>query len=290
VVPRRPGDYYFGSTMGESMDDLVQRKELAAFLRSRREATDPRDVGLQPGKQRRTPGLRREELAGLSGVSVTWYTWLEQGRDISVSRKVIDSLARVLRISPTEQAHMYTLAGLRVPAQDVSVPALDPAMAQLVTALQPNPASVINPWWDLLTYNKAYSELFGGLDRVAAEERNVLRIAFSRVLSDGMLTNWDAVVSDLVGQLRNHIARFPHDPRGPALVTQLRELSPEFRRMWDDHVVNRFHTSTVVLHHPQVGRLELNFIKLTTADDESQQLVVYLPADAASESALERLT
>jgi transcriptional regulator with XRE-family HTH domain len=271
------------------MKDMVQRKELAAFLRSRREATDPRDVGLQPGRQRRTPGLRREELAGLAGVSVTWYTWLEQGRDISVSAKVIDSLARVLRISSTEKAHLYTLAGLRVPAETVLPTKLDHTIAQLVGALHPNPASVINPWWDLLSYNKAYSELFGGIDELAAEERNVLRLAFTRVLNDGLVENWDTVVSGLVGQLRTHVARFPHDPRGSDLVEKLRDLSSDFGRMWDDQVVDRFQTSRVVLHHPRAGRLELNFIKLTTADDESQQLVVYLPADSASEAALATL-
>ena len=142
MVASRAGDYYVASTMEEPMHDQVQRKELAAFLRSRREATDPRDVGLKPGRQRRTPGLRREELAGLSGVSVTWYTWLEQGREISVSRKVLDSVARVLRISPTEQAHMYTLAGLRVPAEAVAIPKIDRAIDQLVTSLHPNPASL----------------------------------------------------------------------------------------------------------------------------------------------------
>ena len=271
------------------MDDLVQRKELAAFLRSRREATDPRDVGLRPNGQRRTPGLRREELAGLSGVSVTWYTWLEQGRDISVSRKVIDSIARVLHISQTELGHLYTLAGLRAPAENVAEPALDGTIAQLVTTLNPNPASVINPWWDLLSYNRAYSELFGGLDDVAPEERNVLRLAFTRVLADGLVENWDTVVRGLVGQLRTHLARYPKNPRGLALVEELRQLSPDFGRMWEDQVVDRFQTSRVALHHHRAGRMELNFIKLATADDESQQLVVYLPADASSEAALEKL-
>jgi transcriptional regulator with XRE-family HTH domain len=98
------------------MADMVQREELASFLRSRREATDPVSVGLRPGLRRRTPGLRREELAQLSGISVTWYTWLEQSRHISVSRQVIESLARVLRMTPAEREHLFTVAGLALPA------------------------------------------------------------------------------------------------------------------------------------------------------------------------------
>ncbi|MGA8455268.1 MAG: helix-turn-helix transcriptional regulator, partial [Streptosporangiaceae bacterium] len=104
------------------MTDMVQREELASFLRSRREGTDPVLVGLQPGPRRRTPGLRREELAQLSGISVTWYTWLEQGRHITVSREVIESLARVLRMTPPEREHLFTVAGQALPAQTVGPP------------------------------------------------------------------------------------------------------------------------------------------------------------------------
>src|ERR1700749_3008086 len=107
------------------MADLVQRRELAAFLRSRRESTDPEALGLRPGPRRRTPGLRREELAQLSGISVTWYTWLEQARRISVSRQVIESLARVLRMTPAEREHLFTVAGLALPAQTAGRPEVD---------------------------------------------------------------------------------------------------------------------------------------------------------------------
>jgi transcriptional regulator with XRE-family HTH domain len=270
------------------VDDVVQRKELASFLRSRREATDPRDVGLIPGKQRRTPGLRREELAQLSGVSVTWYTWLEQGRDIGVSRNVIDSLARVLKISTTERDHLYTLTGLRIPAENIAFELVDPALAQLVSVLQPYPAAVINLWWDLLAYNDAYSTMLGDLATVHPGERNLLRLAFTRFHSDGLLENWDGIIADLVGQLRTHLARYPNDPRGPALVEDLTATSSRFAQMWKEHGINRFQSSTVVFNSAEFGRLELNLTKLATADDESQQLVVYLPADHATETALSK--
>lgn len=267
------------------MDDLVQRRDLGVFLRSCRERTDPRSVGLRPGSQRRTPGLRREELAQLSGVSVTWYTWLEQGRDISVSRKVIDSIARVLRISGTEHTHLYTLAGLQAPTAEVPATPTDPTLAQLVEALSPNPASVINPWWDLLVYNTAYSELLGGLRHLPRSEQNLLRLSFTSLRDSRLLDNWEGIVDNLVGQLRTHVARFPADQRGIDLVDELTQLSPEFQRMWQAYGVERFRSSTVSMHHPRCGALIFNFIKLITADDESQQLVAWLPANAATTEA-----
>jgi transcriptional regulator with XRE-family HTH domain len=271
------------------MDDLVQRKELAAFLRSRREATDPLSVGLKTGQRRRTPGLRREELAQLSGVSVTWYTWLEQGRDISVSRMVIDSLARVLKISGIERAHLYTLAGLQVPSPGVQTDPVHPTMIQLVNIMAPHPASVINPWWDLLVFNDAYSDLLGNLKNIPRAHQNLLRLSFTTIRTTKLLDNWESIVSDLVGQLRTHVARYPDDPRGAALVQELTAVSPEFTNMWKAQSVARFSSSTVSMHHPRCGALLFNHIKLSTADDESKQLVVWLPGNKETERAASTL-
>src|SRR5882757_6776867 len=143
------------------MSDLVQRDALAAFLRSRRDAIDPGSVGLPSGPRRRTPGLRREEVAQLSGLSTTWYAWLEQGRRISVSRQVLASLARALRLTPAERAHLFTLAGLRVPSEGSGRSDVDDTLRRLVDALDPSPAYVVNPWWDLLAYNRTYASLLG---------------------------------------------------------------------------------------------------------------------------------
>src|ERR1700759_2570782 len=127
------------------MADVVQRDELGTFLRAKREATAPVSVGFPRGSRRRTPGLRREELAQLAGLSVTWYTWLEQGRDISVSRQVITSLARVLRLSEHEQAHLFMLGGLALPPAEPHRSAVDPILERLVQVLHPHPAYIANP-------------------------------------------------------------------------------------------------------------------------------------------------
>jgi hypothetical protein len=269
------------------MDEVERRRELGAFLRSRRESTDPRDVGLTTATRRRTPGLRREELSLLAGVSLTWYTWLEQGRDISVSRSVIDSLARVLRLSSDDCVYLYSLAGMWVPGDSPHRDEVDPVLAQLIESLMPNPASIIDHWWDIYAWNAAFDWLLGGIGTLPVNERNMMRLAFGRVQDDRLLhTGWSDVVGDLVGQLRTHRARHPHDPRGTQLVEEMLATSAKFAEMWQSYAIRQFRSSEVVMEHPTGGLLTFNFTKLAIADDESQQLVVYLPRDPSTASAL----
>jgi transcriptional regulator with XRE-family HTH domain len=268
------------------MADMVQRGELASFLRSRREATDPVSVGLRPGPRRRTPGLRREELAQLSGISVTWYTWLEQGRQISVSREVIESLARVLRMNPPEREHLFTVAGLALPARAAGPPDVDDTLRRLVQTLDPNPAFVSNPWWDLLTYNEAYSFLHGGLDTRPPAERNVLWLFFTDDPARTLIVNWPDEAHQLVGQLRARLAQYPNDPRGPELIAALTAASPKFAELWQKHTTARFRSYRKGYQHPTAGLLSLDIIALAAASHEQQHLIVLLPADQATAAKL----
>jgi transcriptional regulator with XRE-family HTH domain len=271
------------------MTDMVQREELASFLRSRREATDPVTVGVRPGSRRRTPGLRREELAQLSGISVTWYTWLEQGRHISVSRQVVESLARVLRMTPAEREHLFTVAGLALPAQTVGPPEVDDILKRLVQTLDPTPAFVVNPWWDLLAYNGTYSFLHGGLDGRPRAERNVLWLFFATDPARSLIVNWPDEARQLVGQLRARLAQYPGDPRGPELVAALAAASPKFAELWQEHRTARFRSYRKTYRHPTAGLLSLDIIALTAASDEQQRLIALLPADQATADKLRQL-
>jgi transcriptional regulator with XRE-family HTH domain len=271
------------------MADMVQRDELASFLRSRREATDPVSVGLRPGPRRRTPGLRREELAQLSGISVTWYTWLEQGRGISVSRQVIESLARVLRMTPAEREHLFTVAGLVLPAATAGPAEVDDTLRRLVQTLDPNPAFVVNPWWDLLGYNRAYSVLHGDLDGRPPAERNVLWLFFATDPARYLFVNWLDEARQLVGQLRAHLGQYPGDPRGPELVASLTAASPKFAELWQEHRTTRFRNYRKGYQHPAAGVLSLDYIKLAAADNDQQHLTVMLPADDATAEKLRQL-
>jgi hypothetical protein len=267
------------------MADTVQHAELGAYLRARREATDPVTAGLQPGRRRRTPGLRREELAQLAGMSVTWYTWLEQGRDIGVSRQVIASLARELRLTRAEREHLFTLAGLALPAERPGSARVDDTLGRLVAALSPNPAYVINPWWDILACNDAYAALSGLGDRPPAE-RNILWLMFAEDHLRELMVDWDTEARHLAGQLRAHLARYPGDPRGAELVAALEAASPRFAALWPRRTVDRFQPARKRFRHPAAGQLDLDYVKLSAAADGQQELLVFLPADAASAARL----
>jgi transcriptional regulator with XRE-family HTH domain len=271
------------------MDDMVQRKELGSFLRARREATDPVAVGVRPGERRRTPGLRREEMAQLTGMSVTWYTWLEQGRQIGVSRQVIESLARELRLTSAERSHLFTLAGLAIPTDTPAPPRVDDTLRRLVETLDPNPAYVINAWWDILAYNAAYSALLGGLDQRSPAECNLLWLNFAEHHARKIMLDWPAEAAHLVGQLRANLGRYPKDPRGPELVEQLRTTSPKFVELWEKQTVDQAQAAHKRFRHPRAGRLDLDYVKLAATDDGQQQLLVFLPSDAASAAKLPQL-
>jgi transcriptional regulator with XRE-family HTH domain len=261
------------------MPDLVQRNELGAFLRARRQATDPVSAGFRPGSRRRTPGLRREELAQLAGLSVTWYTWIEQGRDITISRQVIEALARGLELSQPERTHLFTLAGLALPPRAPGPRLVDPLLSRLVEELYPRPAYVMNPWWDLLAYNDGYAEVLGGLDQRPEAERNILWLTFAESRGAELFVDWPGEARALVGQFRATLAQYPDDPRGPELRQSLEAASTTFRDLWQEQSVSGFTSSRKELNHPRYGRIDLDYLKLTDAHDAQQSLIVFLAAD-----------
>lgn len=268
--------------------DASLRQELALFLRSRREATEPAVAGVSYGGRRRTPGLRREEIAQLAGVSHTWYTWLEQARDISVTRPVVERLASALRLSPAERAHLFTLAGLILPPLPLERLKVDAVTRQLLDTLSPNPACVINLWWDVLEHNAAHAGLVERLDRRPPEERNNLWLLFMAPSVQALFSDWPAEVRPLLGQLRAHLAQFPDDPRGPELVSALQIASPKFAALWAEHNVRRFESARKVIEHP-VGRLSFDYIKMSLSSDVRLSLLVYLPANQETTARLPSL-
>lgn len=272
------------------MGSMEQRHQLGTFLRSRRELLAPQDAGLPAGGRRRTPGLRREEVAQLAGVSTTWYTWLEQGRDITASRQVLDSLARALRLTPAERRHLFILSGAPLPAGPRGrATTVSPTLRALVRTINPNPASVISHQWDLLAYNSAYERLVGGLDQLPEEERNSIWLLFTRPDMRTLLVDWQREARAVLGQFRAAAGQHPDDPRTAELVTALTAASPAFATMWSQHPIQAFTPSTKKFRHPSAGRIDLNYAKLTVAEEPGQHLLVFLPATAGDARALARL-
>jgi hypothetical protein len=263
------------------------RRELAEFLRSRRDQVDPRTSGLPPGGPRRTPGLRREEVALLSGVSSTWYTWLEQGRDIHPSRQVVDALARTLRMSPAEHGYVLRLTGHGGPTPADPAQEVPGHVQRLLDALGPSPAYAITADWSIAGWNRTYELFYPGVAAVPAAERNLLWLVFTDPAVRALLGDWDTDSQRFLTQFRAEVGLRLADPVVVDLVARLEAASPHFRAGWASHDVDRFSSAERRFEHPRVGTLLLEHHQLTPADAPGLQLVVYTAA-TGSESA-ERL-
>ncbi|WP_043265345.1 helix-turn-helix transcriptional regulator [Streptomyces sp. CT34] len=270
------------------MTDQDRRRVLAEFLRSRRERITPRDAGIVAGPRRRTPGLRREEVAQLSGVSVTWYTWLEQARDISVSRQVLTSLARALMLSSVELRHLFALAGERPPEQP-PVRGPGPALQRLVDALAPHPAYLLDANWDLVGWNSAEAGLIGDPGELAPDERNLLWLVFTDPAMRTLLADWEGQARDLVAQFRADARERFDDPRFDRLTRELRRVSPEFSEWWQAHDLADFGSSRRVFRHPRVGSLTFDYVKLAALDAPGVKLFVCMPTDEETRGKLPAL-
>jgi transcriptional regulator with XRE-family HTH domain len=269
-----------------------EHQALGAFLRERRGRVTPADVGLPQAGRRRTPGLRREEVAQLAGVGVTWYTWLEQGRAPNPSDQVLDAVARALRLRADERRHLMLLAG-RTPDAGPRAPSplmeVRPEHVAILDQLLPFPAAIQTAAYDLVAANRSYRFFFGDLDSVDPVDRNCAWLLFTHDDWRGSLVEPELVLRDLAGRLRAREAEFPHDPRWPGLLSSLRERSPDFERYWDEHEVRGDRTQLRRYRSSRVGRLDTIFQSLWLDQRRGERIVVLTPADAASARRLERL-
>jgi transcriptional regulator with XRE-family HTH domain len=267
-----------------------RRDGLAQFLRSRRARLTPSDVGLPAGLRRRTPGLRREEVAQLAGVGVTWYTWLEQGRPINASVSVLDAIARTLRLDQAEREHLYRLADVPgVP--DAAGQPLSAEVQTILDAMTPLAAVVYNGRYDTLAWNATYAALFPNLINAPQNQRNVLWQMFTIPECCSAMCNRDTELRNLVGTFRAAFARHLSEPAWTAFVERLLQASPEFAAMWDRHDVvspsTRVKTFVCNLDHQEVRTTSTSLAVSGTPD---ARIVVYTPIDDADRVALAELT
>ncbi|WP_328879657.1 helix-turn-helix domain-containing protein [Streptomyces sp. NBC_00299] len=268
---------------------LDPRAELSEFLRSRRARLKPEDVGLPDyGRHRRVPGLRREELAQLAGVSVAYYTRLEQGNGRNVSAEVLDAIARALRLSDAEHSHLTHLAK---PKQHKKKPAtrteqVRPALRQLLDSIDGVPAYISGRRSDILAWNRMAAAVFGDWSELPAQERNWARLVFLKPEYRDLFVEWDQKASDMVAFLRMDAGCHSDDPRLSALVGELSLKSEEFRRLWANHDVKEKSYGVKRLRHPLVGELALNFESFRLSDGTEQVLITYHaePGSASAEA------
>ncbi|MFE5813308.1 helix-turn-helix transcriptional regulator [Streptomyces sp. NPDC056479] len=253
----------------------IQRRELGAFLRSRRERITPDQVGLPPTGRRRTPGLRREELALLAGISATWYTYLEQGRDIRASDQVLDALASTLRLDRYERGHLFELAGHASEAETEEPEPLTAEVAAVPLLLQPHPAYIIGGNYDVLSCNRAADELFPHLTAAVDRPANFVRWVFLEPAARAVLVDWELEARGLLARLRTLAGRHPGDPRYTRLIDELNAGSPEARAWWPLYDVQARHGGRKRLRRPGRGVTDFAYTAFHLAEQPEQTLVIY---------------
>jgi transcriptional regulator with XRE-family HTH domain len=261
------------------MTDLVasRRAELATYLRIRRGELKPGDVGLRasPGR-RKTPGLRREEVAQISGVGVTWYTWLEQGRPITASAHVIDALAHGLRLDRENHCHLRHLAGLPTPEADRMPEGATPELKRLLAALVPAPACLLGQRFDFVAWNETFAALWdpGGLPE---GRRNLMWLTFADPVHRRRWVNWDDQSRILLAQFRAAAGRHAGDAQFKELIDALRAASPEFRTLWSHYLVKQAITGAISIRYPPGGIVKLDAIELRVSAHPSLTLIAQIP-------------
>lgn len=257
----------------------ARRTELGIFLRAQRARLQPAQAGLDPGPgRRRTPGLRREEVAQLSGVGLTWYTWLEQGRDIPRSAQVIDALARALQLDPDRHQHLRALAE-PAPAPPPALPSDGDLLRfqRLVDATTPNIASIYDAHFDYVVWNTPYARVRHDPGMIAEDRRNLLGVLFTDPDVRRSMPGWEPAARALLSQFRAAAGQSAGSPRFAELVTLLTQTSPEFRKWWADYPIRNFTPAIIPLDHPRAGRINLEIFQLRPVESPGLVITLQVP-------------
>ena len=256
--------------------ELDRHQELAEFLRSRRARLSPEVVGFSRGTRRRTPGLRREEVALLAGVSPEWYTRLEQGRDINVSVQLLESLARVLQLDDNERTYLFLLALRQPPPVEIfSSPTISPTLQLFLDQLGTTPACAVDARLNSVARNQAHRAVFGIFDGQSERERNIIWRVFTQPGPKG--PHWEEFARMCLAQFRAEYGRFIGDPWWTKQIAELSEVSPEFRDLWSRPDVLNTLEGRKSIDHPRVGELAFEFLWLQAVNLPNLRLFVYTP-------------
>ncbi|MFF4170802.1 helix-turn-helix transcriptional regulator [Streptomyces sp. NPDC001744] len=248
-----------------------RREELKHFLRTRRERLKPEDVGIPPGARRRTPGLRREEVAMLAGIGASWYTWLEQGRDIKVSEQVVDAISRTLLLDAVERDHLYRLVGMNPPQRAADDLADTAQLTSLVEGWMPSPAYVIDRCWDIVELNRAAGLVFGFGER----DTNCLVSFFTNPVFRARHRYWAEVAPGLVSEFRRDAARYPEEARFASISRRLTEESEEFAELWSRYELTAKSQGTKAIDHPRAGFMIFDHSVLEIPDRPGIRLMLH---------------
>lgn len=270
--------------MTEFREDAGRRRDLAQFLRDRRERIAPAMAGVTAGMRRRARGLLREEVALIAGVGVTWYTWLEQARPIKPSVRVLGGIARALRLTDVERTHLFRLARPDLePTPPVQLASsVSRSLQRVMDGLAPNPAYAVSAVWDVIGWNEAASRVFGDFGRLEADRRNLLYLIFCDPAWRALFREWETISAFAVAQFRESTARLGNDARFGAVLHMLELDSGDFRRHWRRRDVHQPVPQSKILNHPRAGRLDLEYATFQADSDRDVRLTIYTPANEQS--------
>jgi transcriptional regulator with XRE-family HTH domain len=266
--------------MANRMDrPVAQENRLGGYLRNRRTKLDPASFGL-PAERRRTPGLRREEVAQRANISPTWYAWLEQGRGGAPSADVLDRISRALMLTDVEREHLF-LVGLGRPPEVRyhAAGGVTPRLQRVLDALDPCPAVIRTAIWDVVAWNRAATVIFGDYGSLRPEQRNILRFIFLDPRARAAQYDWESVARFVLGAFRVDAARAGAAAEVEPLVDELCRLSPEFKAMWRENDVRGHHGEAVKhIRHPALGPLAFEYSAFSVDGRTDLTMVVYNPA------------
>jgi len=253
------------------------REELGNFLKSRRARLLPEDVGLTRYGRRRNKGLKREEVAQLAGVSLSWYTWIEQGREINFSVEVLSSILQVLQLSTSEKRYVFTLCGLQYTPTESDL-CLSPFTRQLIDHQGDYPAYIVNHYWDILHLNNAAAQLFVGFDSLPPDRQNMLWYMFTYPNCRTLVVDWELHAQRTVAEFRADSLTFLNDPYLVTFVKELCQHSAEFTHWWDNYDVHFSEGALKTFDHPTLGIKTFHQQVLKVAKPDDMRLIVYIPA------------
>lgn len=261
------------------MDNPKQRyKELGDFLKTRRAKILPSQVGLPEGTRRRTPGLRREEVSLLSGIGLTWYTWMEQGRPIAISPQVLESLARTLMLDKQETIHLYTLAQITQPTSyQLNNDTVNPMLQHVLDDLEFSPANILDSRWNVIAWNRAAAKIMFDYSKINVSKRNLLRIMFTNEEFRKIITDWKSAAQRMIAGFRKDYGKFVGDPWIEDFVDELRIESAEFNSWWPMYNVHIEEEIFKTINHSVLGQLKFESTSYLVLSDNNLRLTIHTP-------------
>lgn len=253
-----------------------KNKELGSFFRQKRERMDPISYGIHNCSRRRTPGLRREELAEMAGVGLSWYTWLEQGRNIAVSIKILEKLSRLFNLTNEEIYYVFSLANKTTPAHLITPPHVSPLIKRFLSTLTYAPAFILDKYYNIILWNNAFSKILFNIESIPINERNLIKIAFTNNEFKSKCDDYELVLRDIISNFRLAFSQSENDKVFENLISELLNDSCLFSKYWGEHYIAKNTNRTKTITHPILGELVFEHTAYFLADSINTQLSMYV--------------